>query len=45
MWQAVQVSIAGIGGVMAAIFLLYCTVLLAGYITGRIESRKGSGDE
>ncbi|MFW5874928.1 MAG: hypothetical protein ACOCUC_01695 [bacterium] len=41
MWQAVQISIAGICGVMVAIFLLYCTVLLTGFITGKIEQKKG----
>lgn len=41
MWQAVQISIAGICGVMAAIFLLYCTVRLSGYITGKIGQKKG----
>ena len=41
MWQAVEISIAGISGVMAAIFLLYCTVRLSGYLTGKFETRKG----
>lgn len=44
MWQAVQVSIAGICGVMAAIFLLYCTVLLTGFLTGKIEQQKKKGE-
>ncbi|MFP4256437.1 MAG: hypothetical protein ACLFQ9_06215 [Desulfobacterales bacterium] len=46
MWQAVQISIAGICGVMAAILLLYCTVILAGFISGKTEKKKqGDGNE
>jgi hypothetical protein len=41
MWQAVQIAIAGISGVMAAIFLLYCTIRLSGYFTGKWEQNKG----
>ncbi len=43
MWEAVQVSIAGICGVMVTIFLLYCTVRLSGFISEKIEQKKGSG--
>ncbi|MFP4034318.1 MAG: hypothetical protein ACLFT5_02300 [Desulfovermiculus sp.] len=39
MWQAIQVSIAGICGVMFGIFLLYCTVRLTAYVTDKIEKR------
>jgi hypothetical protein len=39
MWQAIEVSIAGICGVMFGIFLLYCTVRLSGYVTDKIEKR------
>ncbi len=45
MGQAVQISIAGICGVMAAIFLLYCTVLLSGYLIGKIEKKGKKADE
>ncbi len=45
MWQAVQISIAGICGVMAAIVLLYCTVRISGYITSKIEKNSGKADE
>jgi len=44
MWQAVQISIAGICGVMAGILLLYCTVRLIGYVTEKIE-KKGRSNE
>jgi|GEM_PF-3567964 hypothetical protein len=43
MWESVQISIVGICGVMAGIFLLYCTVLIAGYVTAKIE-KKGKAD-
>ena len=45
MWQAVQISIAGICGVMAAILLLYLTVRLSGYITGKMEKKGDKTDE
>lgn len=44
MWESVQISIAGICGVMAGIFLLYCTVRITGYVTAKIE-KKGKADE
>lgn len=45
MWQAVQISIAGICGVMAAILLLYFTVRISGYITSKIVKISGKADE
>ncbi|MCF8024492.1 MAG: hypothetical protein K9K82_03270 [Desulfobacteraceae bacterium] len=45
MWQAVQISIAGICGVMVAILLLYFTVRVSGYITGKIEKKGDKTDE
>ncbi len=45
MWQAAQVSIAGISGVMIAICLLYLTVRVSGHITAKIEKKGGKADE
>lgn len=44
MGQAVQVSIAGICGVMVCIFLLYCTVRFTAYVTDKIEKKGGSNE-
>lgn len=45
MWEALQISIAGICGVIAAILLLYFTVRISGYITGKIEKKGDKTDE
>ena len=39
MWQAVQVGIAGICGVMLGIFLLYLTIEVSGLLTAQIEKK------
>ena len=44
MWQAIQISITGIGAMVFGIFLLYCTVLVSGYVTKKIE-RRGASNE
>jgi len=44
MWQAVQISIAGISAVMAGILLLYCTVRITGSVSDRIQG-KNKADE
>jgi Na+-transporting methylmalonyl-CoA/oxaloacetate decarboxylase gamma subunit len=43
MWEAAQISIAGICAVMAGISLLYLAVRAAGYLAERLE-RKGGPD-
>jgi len=45
MWQAVQISIAGICGVMLGIFLLYLTVRITGFATDKIEKRTSAKGE
>ncbi|MFW5901653.1 MAG: hypothetical protein ACOCTS_01300 [Thermodesulfobacteriota bacterium] len=45
MWQAVQISIAGICGVMLGIFLLYLTVRITGFVTDKIEKRTSAKAE
>jgi Na+-transporting methylmalonyl-CoA/oxaloacetate decarboxylase gamma subunit len=45
MAEAVQISIAGILGVMAGIFLLYLTVRVTGFVTDGIEKRKKEKEE
>jgi len=45
MWQAVQISIAGICGVMLGIFLLYLTVRITGFVTDKIEKRSTAKEE
>jgi Na+-transporting methylmalonyl-CoA/oxaloacetate decarboxylase gamma subunit len=45
MGQAVQVSIAGICGVMLGIFLLYLTVQVTGVVTARIGKKTKANEE
>lgn len=45
MWQAVQISITGISGVMLGIFLLYLTVQITSFITTQIEKKTKAKEE
>ena len=45
MWQAVQISIAGICGVLLGILLLYLTVRITGFATDKIAKKASAKEE